>query len=158
MLILGVDPGSITMGYGLIDKQGQKVTYVASGCIRVGGKVWSLRLRQIFDDLSEVILQYKPEQAAIEQVFMHKNASSALKLGQARGAAIVACAVSDLIIAEYAAREVKQAVVGYGNADKAQVQHMVKAILSLSATPQEDAADALAIALTHANNIEKVIS
>lgn len=151
MLILGIDPGSITLGYGIVQQQRNSATYVASGCIRVGKQEWPQRLRQIYLDLSQIILQYKPQQVAIEKVFVHKNASSALKLGQARGAAIVAAAIHELLVAEYSAREVKQAVVGYGNADKTQVQHMVKAILNLNDVPQADAADALAVALCHSN-------
>lgn len=152
MIILGIDPGSITTGYGVINHSGNKAVYVASGCIKIGQQEWAVRLKQIFFDLSEIIAKYNPEQAAIERVFMHKNADSALKLGQARGVAIAAIACKDLAVAEYSAREVKQAVVGYGNAAKTQVQQMVKAMLNLNALPAADAADALAIALCHANN------
>lgn len=152
MLILGIDPGSITLGYGIVDLQRTTATYVASGCIKVGKLEWPQRLRQIYSDLTQIILQYKPEQVAIEKVFVHKNVASALKLGQARGAAIVAAAAQELLIAEYSAREVKLAVVGYGNAEKSQVQQMVKAILNLNDIPQADAADALAVALCHSNS------
>lgn len=151
MIILGIDPGSISLGYGVIHHERNSATYVTSGCIKVGKQEWPQRLRQIYLDLTQIILQYKPQQVAIESVFVHKNAASALKLGQARGAAIVAAASQDLLIAEYSAREVKQAVVGYGHADKVQVQHMIKMILNLSATPAADAADALAVALCHGN-------
>lgn len=109
----------------------------------------------IYLDLTQIITQYKPEQVAIERVFVHKNAASALKLGQARGAAIVAAAYQDLCIAEYSAREVKQAIVGYGNAEKSQIQHMIKTILNLNGTPAEDSADALAVALCHAAGIKQ---
>jgi crossover junction endodeoxyribonuclease RuvC len=149
--ILGIDPGSIIMGYGVIKQEGQKVSYIASGCIKVGKQEWPQRLRSIFTDLSHIITQYQPQQVAIEKVFVHKNASSALKLGQARGVAMVAAACQNLSIAEYSARQVKQAVVGYGNAEKSQVQHMIKVMLSLNAKPAVDAADALAVALCHAH-------
>lgn len=152
MLILGIDPGSIILGYGIVRCEHNKVSYVTSGCIKVGTKEWPDRLKQIYLDLTQIISQYNPQQVAIEQVFVHKNPSSALKLGQARGVAIVAAACQNLPVAEYSARAVKQAVVGYGNADKFQVQNMVKAILSLSGLPATDSADALAIALCHSYN------
>ncbi len=152
MIILGIDPGSIILGYGIIKVCNNNPSYVTSGCIKVGKQEWSQRLRQIFVDLTAIIQQYQPEHLAIEQVFVHRNAASALKLGQARGAAIVAAANADLDVHEYSAREVKQAVVGYGNADKGQVSHMIKAILALNATPAVDAADALAVALCHSNS------
>ena len=152
MLILGIDPGSITLCYGIVRYERNKFCYITSGCIKVGKQEWPDRLKQIYLDLTQIINQYKPQQAAVEKVFVHKNAASALKLGQARGVAIVAAACQNLAIAEYSAREVKQAVVGYGNADKFQVQNMVKSILSLSGLPATDAADALAVALCHGNN------
>lgn len=154
MHILGIDPGSISMGYGIVRQEGRNLSYVTSGCIKVGKQAWPERLRYIFEDLSQIIMQYTPTQVAIEKVFVHKNAASALKLGQARGVAMVAAACKDLPVAEYAAREVKQAVVGYGNAEKSQVQHMIKAMLSLNATPAEDAADALAVAICHINSLQ----
>lgn len=110
------------------------------------------RLHQIYAGLCEVIKTYQPHESSIEQVFMNKNANSALKLGQARGAALVALAGQGLSIAEYTPRRIKQAIVGYGNAEKQQVQHMIKIILNLPKTPQADAADALAIAVCHANS------
>lgn len=115
------------------------------------------RLKTIFESLGQLIQTYNPDEMAIEQVFMAKNAGSALKLGQARGAAIVAAVSQGLPVAEYEARKVKQSVVGTGAADKHQVQHMVKALLGLSQTPQEDAADALAIALCHASTQRHLI-
>ncbi|GAB2711902.1 MULTISPECIES: crossover junction endodeoxyribonuclease RuvC [Halomonas] len=147
--ILGVDPGSRITGYGVIDVVQGKPRYVASGCIRTGDGELAQRLARIYAGLAEVAGEYRPNGAAIERVFLAKNPDSALKLGQARGAALVCMANHGLAVAEYAARQVKQAVTGQGGADKAQVQHMVAAVLRLSATPQEDAADALAIALTH---------
>jgi crossover junction endodeoxyribonuclease RuvC len=148
-VILGIDPGSRVTGYGLIRVAGRQTHYVASGCIRVTSKIFAERLQQIFQGLREVIAQYQPDEVAIEQVFMHKNPNSAIKLGQARGVAIVAATDSNVPLSEYAARQIKQAVVGYGGADKSQVQQMVKALLSLSDVPQSDAADALAVALCH---------
>lgn len=148
--ILGIDPGSRITGYGIIDVTGSKPCYVASGCIRTGTGELEQRLAQIYAGLAEVLGLHRPDSISIERVFLAKNPDSALKLGQARGAALVCMANHGLVVAEYAARQVKQAVTGQGGADKTQVQHMVTAILGLSATPQEDAADALAIALTHA--------
>lgn len=147
--ILGIDPGSRFTGYGLIDSDGQHARYVASGCVRVNGHNLPEKLGLIFRELSALIDEYQPQQLAIESVFMHRNADSALKLGQARGAAICAGVTREMPVAEYAPREIKQAVVGKGGADKQQVQHMVRVLLSLGETPQADAADALAIALCH---------
>lgn len=147
--VLGIDPGSRLMGYGLIDSDGSRSRYVASGCLKVSGDSLPDKLGLIFRELSELIAEYRPQQLAIENVFMHRNADSALKLGQARGAAICAAVTRDLPVSEYAPREIKQAVVGKGGADKQQVQHMVRVLLNLSETPAADAADALAIALCH---------
>lgn len=157
-IILGIDPGSRFTGYGVIKQEGRTYTYLGSGCIKAlsQGEDLGSRLQTIFAGVSEIILQFQPDMFAIEQVFMAKNPDSALKLGQARGAAIVAATNNDLVIAEYSARQVKQAVVGTGAADKSQVQHMVKAILKLPGTPQADAADALAVALCHANSHESI--
>ncbi len=157
-IILGIDPGSRFTGYGVIKQQGRTFTYLGSGCIKAlsQGEDLGSRLQTIFCGVSEIIMQFKPDMFAIEQVFMAKNPDSALKLGQARGAAIVAATNNDLIIAEYSARQIKQAVVGTGGADKSQVQHMVKTILQLPGTPQADAADALAVALCHANSHESI--
>ena len=157
-IILGIDPGSRFTGYGVIKQQGRTFTYLGSGCIKAlsQGEDLGSRLQTIFAGVSEIILQFKPDMFAIEQVFMAKNPDSALKLGQARGAAIVAATNSELVIAEYSARQIKQAVVGTGGADKSQVQHMVKTILKLPGTPQADAADALAVALCHANSHESL--
>lgn len=157
-IILGIDPGSRFTGYGVIQKQGRNFIYLGSGCIKAlsQGEDLGSRLQTIFSGVSELILQFKPDMFAIEQVFMAKNPDSALKLGQARGAAIVAATNSDLVIAEYSARQIKQSVVGTGGADKTQVQHMVKTLLKLPGTPQSDAADALAVALCHANSHESL--
>lgn len=148
-IILGIDPGSRITGYGVIRQIGAKSEYMGSGCIRAVADDLSMRLNQIFNGVSEIITQFQPDYFAIEQVFMAKNADSALKLGQARGAAIVAATQHDLPVAEYSARQIKQSVVGKGNAEKTQVQHMVVQLLKLAKTPQADAADALAVALCH---------
>lgn len=156
-LILGVDPGSRKTGFGVINALGARCDYVTSGVIRVPDTALPERLKVIFDAITQVIEEYCPQEMAIEQVFMAKSAGSALKLGQARGAAIVAGASQELPVAEYEARKVKQSVVGSGAADKVQVQHMVKVLLKLPGTPQEDAADALAVALCHANTQQQLI-
>lgn len=156
-IILGIDPGSRITGFGVVRMQGQKIEYIASGCIRIKDGILSDKLNQIFDCISEVVQEYKPDEAAIEQVFMSKNADSALKLGQARGAAMVAMAQHALQVAEYSARQIKQAVVGTGAADKSQVQHMVTSLLSLSASPQADAADGLAVAICHGHAIKSAL-
>ena len=158
MLILGIDPGSRITGYGIINAVGSKNEYVASGCIRIKGEELPERLQQVYAGVTEIIEHYCPQEMAIEQVFMARNADSALKLGQARGVAIVAGTNQSLPVAEYAARKVKQAVVGKGSADKSQVQHMVMSILKLPGLPQADAADALAIALCHAHTRTSLIA
>ena len=158
-IILGIDPGSRLTGYGIIKQEGRNFTYLGSGCIKAisAGKELGPRLQTIFAGVSEIILQFKPDMFAIEQVFMAKNPDSALKLGQARGAAIVAATNADLTIAEYSARQIKQSVVGTGAASKEQVQHMVCSILKLPAAPQADAADALAVALCHGHSYESLL-
>ncbi len=150
--ILGIDPGSRITGYGVIEETSRGSSkYIASGSIRIKANSFPERLKQIFDGVTEVIALYQPTEMAIEQVFMHKNADSALKLGQARGAAICASMVAGLPVSEYAARQVKQALVGKGGADKSQVQHMVKILLCLQGELQEDAGDALGISLCHSH-------
>jgi len=150
-LILGIDPGSRTTGFGLVELNGSKLSYVESGCIRTGGGEFPERLKIIFEEMVVVIGTYKPDVVAIERVFMHRNPDSAIKLGQARGAAICAAVTQGLKVSEYSPAEIKKATVGKGNANKEQIQHMVKALLNLPGTPQEDAADALAAAICHAN-------
>ena len=157
-IILGIDPGSRLTGYGVVRQTGQKFEYIASGCIRLTLNDIPDRLKQIFDGVSQIIAQTQPTMFAIEQVFMARNADSALKLGQARGAAIVAAKHAGLEVYEYSARQVKQSVVGTGAADKAQVQHMVRTLLKLPANPQADAADALAVALCHGHTQQSLIS
>jgi len=156
-LILGIDPGSRITGYGVVRDTGRGCEYVASGCIRTGSGELSERLRAVFSGVSEVIRTYGPVTMGIEQVFMARNADSALKLGQARGAAIVAGAEAGLQIAEYTATQVKQAIAGTGGADKQQVQMMVMHLLKLLEKPQIDASDALAIALCHAHHRQSLI-
>lgn len=162
--ILGIDPGSRLTGYGVLEITPRGIRYVASGCIRIKAEDFPTRLKQIFDGVTEIIHLYQPTQMAIEQVFMHKNADSALKLGQARGAAICATLNQDLPVFEYAARQVKQALVGKGNAEKQQVQHMVKILLAIQGDMQIDASDALAIGLCHhhyqqtAQRIQRAVS
>jgi crossover junction endodeoxyribonuclease RuvC len=156
-VILGIDPGSRKCGYGLIDVSGSELRYVACGTIRVETLEFPQRLHAIFATLCEVIDDFAPTVAAIEEVFVGKSMSSALKLGQARGVAMVACSSKGLPVYEYAARKVKQALVGTGLADKAQMQHMVKQLLKLSALPKEDAADALSVAVCHAHTQRTLI-
>ena len=156
-IILGIDPGSRVTGYGLINAVGNKLEYVGCGCIRTQTQDFPQRLQIIHAELVKVIERFSPQQSAVEEVFMGRNASAALKLGHARGAAMVACLSNQLPLAEYSARKVKQAVVGHGAADKAQVQHMVKALLSISDNIAEDAADALAVAICHAHTQASLI-
>ena len=148
-VILGIDPGSRITGYGVINAANRQLSYIGSGCIRTSEGVLSQRLLEIFNGICELMEQYHPDGVAIEEVFMHQNPSSALKLGHARGVAMVACASHRLDVSEYSPREIKQAVVGYGAAEKSQVKHMVVQLLQLNASPQSDAADALAIAICH---------
>ena len=152
--ILGIDPGSRVTGYGIIDQQGQQLSYVASGCIRTQGQALPERLGIIFSGVIDIIGEFLPEEMGIERVFMNKNADSALKLGQARGAAICGSVHLQLPVSEYAAREIKQAVVGKGGATKEQVQHMVCVLLALQKKPPSDAADALAVAICHGHHRE----
>ncbi|EIJ44094.1 crossover junction endodeoxyribonuclease RuvC [Beggiatoa alba B18LD] len=147
--ILGIDPGSRVTGFGIIEAHAQKAVFVTCGCIRTHTTDMPTRLHEIYTGLQSLIAQYQPSVLAIEQVFVSRNVSSALKLGQARGAAIVAAVVQGLHVHEYAPNQIKQAVVGQGHAQKEQVQQMVKILLCLSAVPQADAADALAVALCH---------
>jgi crossover junction endodeoxyribonuclease RuvC len=148
-LILGIDPGSRITGYGVVRDTGRGCEYVASGCIRTGAGELPERLQIVYRGVREIIQTYHPVTMGIEKVFMARNADSALKLGQARGAAIVAGAEESLEIAEYSATQVKQAVVGTGSANKEQVQMMV--MHKLTSKPQIDASDALAIAICHAH-------
>lgn len=154
MKILGIDPGLRTTGFGIIDKQGAKLSYIASGTIKTPDADLPLRLKTILAGVGEIIMTYSPDCAAIEKVFVNVNPQSTLLLGQARGAAICALVSADLPVAEYTALQVKQAVVGQGKAQKAQVQDMVQRLLQLSGMPSTDAADALGVAICHAHSAE----
>ncbi|MFC5303195.1 crossover junction endodeoxyribonuclease RuvC [Azospira restricta] len=150
--LLGIDPGLRITGFGVVDAQGSKLAYVASGCIRTDEKMpLPERLGVITRGIAEIVATYAPGQAAIEEVFLNKNPWSTLLLGQARGAAIGALVGSGLPVAEYGTMQIKQAVVGHGRATKEQVQHMVRRLLSLPGDPSPDAADALACAIAHAH-------
>lgn len=157
-VILGIDPGSRRTGFGVIHQEGSRTDYISSGVIRIPDTALPERLKVIFASISEIISKHQPHEVAIENVFMAKSAGSALKLGQARGAAIVAAVACDLPVFEYEARKVKQSVVGTGAASKLQVQHMVRTLLSLPGDPQEDAADALAVALCHAHTQKLLVN
>lgn len=148
--ILGVDPGSRVTGFGVVDVVGNRTTAVEWGSIRTGGE-HSERLRSIFLGVGALVREYRPAEIAIEKVFLSRNADSALKLGQARAAAICATFAGDVSIHEYSARHIKKAVVGRGAAEKDQVQRMVRMILGLDEPIAADAADALAAAICHAN-------
>lgn len=147
--ILGIDPGSRLTGFGVVDFDGDKAAYVASGTVKSIDGAFADRLRQIFESIGSIVDEFRPDIVSIESVFMHKNAGSALKLGHARSAAICATFKHGTEVFEYAPREIKQAIVGTGAATKEQVQHMVVSILSLDGPPAPDAADALAAALCH---------
>ncbi|WP_050469734.1 crossover junction endodeoxyribonuclease RuvC [Herbaspirillum chlorophenolicum] len=151
MKILGIDPGLRTTGFGVIHKQGNKLSYIASGTIKTPDGDLPQRLKVILSSVSEVVRTYAPDCAAIEKVFVNVNPQSTLLLGQARGAAICALVGADLAVAEYTALQVKQAVAGHGRAQKAQVQEMVARLLQLPGLPGTDAADALGVAICHAH-------
>ncbi|KTD65465.1 crossover junction endodeoxyribonuclease RuvC [Legionella spiritensis] len=157
-IILGIDPGSRITGYGIIREEKRSICYVDSGCIRTSEGQLSHRLLEIFDGICQLMDDYHPDTVAIEQVFIHQNPNSALKLGHARGAAMVAAASHRVPVSEYSARLVKQSVVGYGAARKEQVKQMVVHLLGLSSAPQNDAADALAIAICHSHMRHSVLA
>ncbi|HVF65426.1 MAG TPA: crossover junction endodeoxyribonuclease RuvC [Casimicrobiaceae bacterium] len=149
--ILGIDPGLRMTGYGLIEAHGQRLCYVASGCVRAGTGSLPVRLGVIARDLAHLIAEMQPTEVAVEKVFVNVNPNSTLLLGQARGAAIAAAVLAGLPVTEYTAGQVKQAVAGVGRAEKLQVQAMVTRLLALAGEPQADAADALATAICHAH-------
>ena len=158
MRVLGIDPGSNITGYGIVEQQGNRLIHIDNGCIVTNSKTpLHLRLKEIYSGLQEVILKYEPDAVSIENIFFSVNASSALKLGQARGAAILSAVNADKEVFEYTPMQVKSAVVGYGKASKDQVQKMTKVLLNLPEVAQADAADALAVAICHINSI-KIIS
>jgi crossover junction endodeoxyribonuclease RuvC len=150
--ILGLDPGSQRTGYAIVETQAGRIAYIVSGAIRTRGESLTERLQEIFVGVESLTSEFRPDEVAIERVFMHRNADSALKLGQARGAALSATFAARPRVFEYAPREVKLAVVGTGGAQKEQVQVMVKRLLNIAGPLAEDAADALAIALCHAHS------
>lgn len=156
-LIIGIDPGSRMTGYGVVSMVGDKVSFVDAGIIHTNSSDMPVRIQKIFAGISRIVAYHqkyhdRPMHAAIEQVFMATNPDSALKLGQARGAAIAALTAQGLVVSEYTARQIKQAVCGYGAADKEQVSAMVCRILGLEFVPQADAADGLACAICHAHS------
>ena len=156
-IILGIDPGSQKTGYGIINTLNGHHEYIDSGVIRLPRCALPERLKIIAEGVETLVERYGPTELSVEQVFLAKSADAALKLGQARGAAIVPCVTRGLDVAEYSARQIKQSVVGTGAADKSQVQHMVRVLLNLPGQPQEDAADALAAALCHAHSREGML-
>nr|WP_297387683.1 crossover junction endodeoxyribonuclease RuvC [Acidiferrobacter sp.] len=158
MRVLGVDPGSRRTGFGVVDDQGGRPAYVACGVVVTISGTMAERLHRIFAGLGEVVERYRPDVCAVERVFFARNPDSALKLGQARGAALAALAGAGLDVHEYTALQIKKATVGVGHADKGQVQHMMRALLGLSARPSADAADALACALCHLHESQGLLS
>ena len=150
-LILGIDPGSLKTGFGIIEHEGSRSTYVTSGIIRLPKAPLPERLKVIFDSVTEIVEEYSPRELSIEEVFMARDPKAAIKLGQARGAAIVAASSRDASLHEYSPNEIKQAITGRGHAEKQQIQHMVKILLGLTKSPATDAADALAVAICHGN-------
>ena len=152
--IIGIDPGSLQTGYGIIEMDGNHARHVGHGTLNLQQPDLSVKLQTLFRELGRVVSEFDPDEAAIEKIFMHRNADSALKLGQARGCAITACAEWELPVFEYTPNQIKQATVGKGHAAKQQVQHMVKVLLCLTETPPPDAADALAVALCHGHSRE----
>jgi crossover junction endodeoxyribonuclease RuvC len=161
MRILGIDPGLRTTGFGVVDKDGAQLTYVASGTIATNhietGNL-PARLKTLFDGIKEIVQRYEPDESSVEIVFVNVNPQATLLLGQARGACISALVSRDLPVFEYTALQMKQAVVGYGKAEKSQVQEMVKRLLNLPALPGKDAADALGLAISHANSSHLITS
>lgn len=153
MRILGIDPGTGTTGYGIIDVEGNRLRHVDNGIIKTkSSEPLPLRLKTIYDGLTCILDEFSPDAVSVEQVFLAKNPKAALTLGHSRGTAVLAAVNKDIEVHEYSALQVKSAVVGYGHAAKQQVQHMVKALLNLPEVAQEDAADALAVAICHANS------
>lgn len=157
MIILGIDPGTRITGYGVVEKGERGFSRKTSGEIRMKrGTLLSQSLRMIYDQLARIMEECRPDAVALEDIFYGKNVKSLVKLGQVRGVAILAAAHTGIPLYEYTPLEVKKAVVGYGRAEKMQVQHMVRAILALEELPPPDASDALAIAVCHANTLKEV--
>ena len=154
MLILGIDPGTAIMGYGLIEKQGQRLLPVSFSCWRTKPDLpMPERLLHLFNSLDKFVKEYSPDVMAVEELFFNRNTTTALTVGQARGVVLLAGARNNIPVFEYTPLQVKQAVVGYGKADKQQIQYMVKALLALTEKPKpDDTADALAVAICHAHS------
>ena len=157
MRILGIDPGYAILGFGVIDVVGNRFSVVDYGAITTHSSMdMSARLECLFDGITEIICKYRPEEAAIEELFFNSNAKTAILVGEARGVAVLACSKGGLRIGEYTPLQIKQALVGYGRADKKQVQYMVKTMLNLKTVPKpDDTADALAAAICHAHSVNK---
>ncbi|MCM1565685.1 MAG: crossover junction endodeoxyribonuclease RuvC [Dehalobacter sp.] len=160
MLILGIDPGTAIMGYGLIEKNGQKLSPVTYSCWRTPSDLpMPDRLRMLYESLEDFLGEYSPDVMAVEELFFNRNTTTAITVGQARGVVLLSAARRNIEVSEYTPLQVKQAVVGYGKADKKQIQYMVRAILSLQETPKpDDTADALAIAICHAHSMGRRIN
>ncbi|NLO97531.1 MAG: crossover junction endodeoxyribonuclease RuvC [Peptococcaceae bacterium] len=154
MLILGIDPGTAIMGYGLIEKKGQTLRAVDYSCWRTPADLpMPYRLKILFENLENFLLKYSPDAIAVEELFFNRNTTTAISVGQARGIVLLSAARNNIEVFEYTPLQVKQAVVGYGKADKHQIQYMVRALLSLTENPKpDDTADALAIAICHAHS------
>ena len=154
MRILGIDPGYAILGWGVLDMKGNHFSVVDYGAVTTDARMeMPLRLQHLYTELSAVIEKYKPEEAAIEELFFNNNAKTAILVGEARGVAVLACVNGGLAISEYTPLQIKQALVGYGRADKKQVQAMVKAVLNLSEAPKpDDTADAVAAAICHGHS------
>ena len=157
-IIIGIDPGSRITGYGVVAMEKARAVHLTSGCIEIAELAFEDRLCVIFDAITAIVQEFEPTEAAVEKIFMNRNADSAIKLGQARGAALVALAKQGLAVHEYSPNQIKQAIVGRGHAEKAQVQHMIKALLSLSSAPKADAADALATAMCHGHTQQGLVA
>lgn len=156
--ILGIDPGSRVTGYGIVESHRGRLGFVACGVVKTTlSYPFATRLNEIFDGINEVVQLHNPTVAAIEDVFLSSNPRTAINLGQARGAAVVAVMQNGVAVSDYTPRKIKQAVAGYGQAEKVQVQHMVKVLLQLKGAPSNDAADALAVAICHANSMDCLI-
>ncbi len=157
--IIGIDPGSRITGYGIIDVRGAEFDFVSCGVVKsTPTRKFPERLKELYDGVDSIVKEHKPRFAAVEDIFFAKNPQSALKLGQARGAIIMALMTNHLPVDDFTAKQVKQAVAGYGQASKAQVQHMVRVLLGLTSSPSEDAADALAVAISLANHFGSTAS
>ena len=152
MRLLGIDPGLRFTGWGVVDAEGNRLRHVANGVIKSGNGELAIRLRRLHDGLQEVVAAFQPDSAAVEETFVNRDGQSTLKLGQARGIALLVPALADVPVAEYAANSVKKSVVGYGHADKTQIGHMIGVLLPGAIVDSADAADALAIAICHAHH------